>query len=399
MSTQDKRMGFTSNRVFFTKRPTSVSKLCRQKKVESVFSPLNTYLWIHGVGFTSEFRGEQKNLIVITASIVLVIICEGSFIFAIQEFGCYVYKSDHTMSKEHISAAIILIANTFVRIIFYCRRNAINSLIRQFGILYGRVKREDISFNEYKLQMKLSIILLINDLYTFIICVIFFSAIPSSTFLGSLGDSYHYGMIPPPYSTPIFYVIMFLLRWCNMNMAVSGYFCCICILLKETLKYTERKLHQAISEGTDYLFENYIEITSFIRFVTTQFHVILLTKFTAILIELFHEMYHVLFTVIDSRLLLTYRLLNIIFELTHFIAICIFSSSVSDAASAVRNEAQRLITKVKSLENLKFAFAMSDEFVGFKIFNSIVIGKSLILSAIGTLLTYGMLIASLNANK
>lgn len=76
---------------------------------------------------------------------------------------------------------------------------------------------------------------------------------------------------------------------------------------------------------------------------------------------------------------------------------CLFSSSVTNAAVGL--EDMMLSQSIGQNRELQFLLKVKGRFVGFTLLDSLVINKNLILSATGSLLTYGLMVATFNANS
>lgn len=101
-----------------------------------------------------------------------------------------------------------------------------------------------------------------------------------------------------------------------------------------------------------------------------------------------------------SEYLLLYRILNIIVCFIRFLVICIFASCTSKAGS----ELKRSIYDVEVQNNDRWKYfrlinKINDKFVEFKLLDSLVLDKNLILAAVRSLVTYGIIIATFNINS
>lgn len=76
---------------------------------------------------------------------------------------------------------------------------------------------------------------------------------------------------------------------------------------------------------------------------------------------------------------------------------CLFSSSVTNAAVGL--EDVMLSQSVGRNREIQFLLKVKGRFLGFTLLDSLVIDKSLILSATGSLLTYCLMVATFNANS
>lgn len=79
-----------------------------------------------------------------------------------------------------------------------------------------------------------------------------------------------------------------------------------------------------------------------------------------------------------------------------FCLLCTSASNISENYGVMRSNFHELLMKKKRFENLSLALKLcEDDIIGFTILDSICINKSLIVKGFGTMLTYGIMVATL----
>lgn len=115
-----------------------------------------------------------------------------------------------------------------------------------------------------------------------------------------------------------------------------------------------------------------------------------------ILFDCFYSIYISLYDVnsFSDKLFQTFFVLTWNFAV--FCALCTSVSNISEHYELMRSNFHELLMKKRHFENLSFALKLcEDDIIGFTILDSICINKSLIFKAFGTMLTYGIMVATL----
>lgn len=351
-------------------------------------------MWIHGIGFIPKCNEWENNLTLSVMSVVFIVISEGFTFINLQYQLAVMYRSG--ISKEQLSALIITIWKMLLRSLLYCQNEKLNALSLKLSKICNKCNVMITS----KFQIILSLLLIFHDLVSLSsILLLFYSLgqISSSVF-----QSRYFGAIPPPYSAIISYASMFSFLWNDASMTVVGYFCCICYFLKKC--FTEiKKKHRYInskSNNSDKIFQDYAEIANFVHRTNSKLHTFLLIYVCITVTTLFREMYWLLFstTSFHSVTFDISCIIKVVYTFSVYTALCTLSSGVKESAADIRNEAQALLMNSNDLNILKYANKVFDQSLEFALLNSIVIDKNLILSTIGTSMTYGILIATFNLN-
>lgn len=176
-------------------------------------------------------------------------------------------------------------------------------------------------------------------------------------------------------------------------MRITAYFCYMCHFLKKALVEMKHKLYHLKFQGHKHLYREYKQIINLIYQCNSDFHTVLFTSVSFMLISLFGDMYWIFFkntTIIFN----VYHIIMIVIACMRFATLCILSSSVKEGVSGVKHEAQMLLTESEDCKQLNYIINISDQSIGFTFLTSISVDKCLILSTIGTFLTYGILIAT-----
>lgn len=210
-------------------------------------------------------------------------------------------------------------------------------------------------------------------------------------------NEFYLNFFRPSISTPIYYITKFLSFWSSTLLFIPINFGSLCFSLKYILLKSTKELIRKKNMPYQYLFETYDEISKLISHVNRKMQSFLLSIFTILLLNIFYSAYNVVFTECESVSSLIYYWITIISYYIMFVLMCLFSSSVTNAAVGL--EDMMLSQSIGQNRELQFLLKVKGRFVGFTLLDSLVINKNLILSATGSLLTYGLMVATFNANS
>lgn len=188
---------------------------------------------------------------------------------------------------------------------------------------------------------------------------------------------------------------IFFLHWKNTYPCVTIQFNRTCFLIKSLLHgiegsafHFDEDINKCIS-----LFNHTLAIT---KELNDFFQTIFITSFIITLGLVFQSAFNLIGC--NDILYIILETLYLILPLLCFIIICLSSSSLSSSVKNTKN----LLLKLRNLprkDKRKHVPKIMEDFDGFTIFDSITIDKSFILSSFGTLLTYGVMIATFNQVK
>lgn len=192
------------------------------------------------------------------------------------------------------------------------------------------------------------------------------------------------------------YLTFFCISWKIANSCVAAYFYTICFILKSCLIGVTKLSNQYVSQiGAFILLYN--KITEMTKEFNDMLQVIFFSTFVNTLGSLFYDAFNMIGN--DNTSDVIYRALNLVLPLMCFLAICLSASSLSNAGKNTKNILMKL-RNVRRKEEIKTRFPkLSDEYLGFTVFDSIIIDKSFITSSFASLLTYGVMIATFNQTQ
>lgn len=364
----------------------------KEKMVDMIvkdFSPFNIYLWIHFIGYTETSALSKRFFIVTSASIVLSLINEGCSVVLLIHGLFKVYKRP---SREAILPNVLIIGELYVRILLCLNRRKLHIAFEKLAKLYASQEQD----MQPKLKTKLIATLSLIDLcFLFQLIIFHIFDTHSDSYLGSHKQcDFHF---LGSYSKFICYAINYLLFMNMVSPFVAVFFCCECYMLKHILlNFKENLLRQP---DLNQSFHDYKEITNGISWINDTFHNMLLTALSMNLIWTFYMSYLLLFTDKMSIQEILIQVFVLASSFAQFCAPCIFGSHVKTAMAKVHEEIYNLPFDCKQVCSLPLLLKASREPVGFKLLDSVTVDKSLIISATGNLLTYGILIATFKVSS
>lgn len=189
------------------------------------------------------------------------------------------------------------------------------------------------------------------------------------------------------------YITYFCVVWKTTTPCIAVYFYGMCCLLKSTFKKTQKLTLQY-----GYATEPCISIYNKTLKVTTElndiFQLLFYITFTISLGSIFYGAFNIMGN--KNIINITYRFFSLSLYLITFLTICLSSSSLLDSS---KNTKRVFFNVGNTIRMKKYITEVDDEFLGFKILDSVIIDKSFILSSFGALLTYGVMIATFNQTK
>lgn len=366
-----------------------MNKRLIQKFVNSNFSPLNTYFWFHLVGFQKGMKFKKGCILQTAISFAFAILNESFTLLSIFCDFKQLYQSNTGVSKAHLLVTASFLFEMLLRIFLYVKRNEFNKINKRLAAIYIKTSRG----TELRLKLKLSLTLLISDLTTIVVLILYCYDMNIQDYIGDTGNEYFCSFIPARHFTKFLYFSQFILHWSLMTTIVPIYFCCYCYVLKEALEEMKRRLRYNRHHSIERVYPAYDEILNLIPVINKTFHVMLPTTFGVLLGWVFYESYRLAFMEMNSARETAFRVLFLIASLFRFTAMCLHGSTVIKIASEVKDIIFNLPSEVTT-----FILKIRSKFVGFTLFDSLVINKGLILTSLGNLVTYGIIIATFSVN-
>lgn len=367
---------------------------CKKENInylaENSFAPLMGFFWLHGFSFSIKFKQTCKHIFLLVISILLFIIFEGNSFYAMASHFSIMHNGKTDL--ENCVLGFILVFEEMLRISLYMTGRKHTFLTNRLLKLYSRVTSKKLT----KFKYASFFILLFNDILNVNVMVTIFSEHGFSDMFTYLGNNHKYGYIPAPYSTAVFYASVFIGDWCAMTYFIPIYFCSICFILKKILHELTNKVLRRNISCLATVQHVYYKVGELISAVNQTLHISLLITFVVLLGKVFFACYKVIFKN-ENRIM--YRITPIL-SFARFVFMCLFASSVSNAASNFKDALYNVsFRKNVKWNNMEFFNKVNTDFIGFKLLDSLIIDKNLIMSSLGSLLTYGILIATFDINS
>lgn len=357
--------------------------------IKSDFVPLNILLWIHGFGFTMKFRWTRRYFAHFAVSVLLLIICDLSILLKVILFIKFIFFKGK-ITKSAVTLSMTYCLEWILRVIIYSKRKKLYHLTKKMNKVSSSVLPPD----NIDVKWPLSVVFIVNDLITITSILLYF--ITDNIRIYSYRESSFF-TLPASFSTYFFYINITIQEWSAMSFVVPIYFCSFCYILKKMLQNLKKKIIHSRNADLNVLYNAYAEHYRLILSLDQTFRFILLFTFIITLYKLFYHLY-LLFTGLISPT--PYRLWSVMVTFTRFTLMCTFASSVTKSASELKDLLCDLsVPPEMRWVNVRFMIKMKETFVGFRLLDNIIIDRDLILSAIGTLLTYGIMIATFNLNS
>lgn len=192
------------------------------------------------------------------------------------------------------------------------------------------------------------------------------------------------------------YITYFCVVWKTTTPCIAVCFYVMCSLLKTVLIKIQKLVLQYGQdvESCISIYNKTLEITTELNNI---FQLLFYFTFTISLGSIFYSAFNIMG---DNRIFnITYRFFSLSLYLITFLTICLSASSLSNSSKNTK----RILLKIGNTKWKKrmkmYVTEVYDEFVGFKILDSIIIDKNFIMSSFSVLLTYGVMIATFNQTK
>lgn len=365
-----------------------------ENKMDKIPTLLNIYLCLHGLACAVRFKWTCKNLILFFASTLFMVINEVNKLYRI--FARFVDKDYSLRKRNENLLTIIMILECLLRILFFLKRDKLNLILHRMVKIFYAVAPHKIS----KYRYILILMLIINDIYIIATALSFYLSMDPPHIFPYLGNNFTYGYISAPTSTPLFYLSVFLQIWGFANPFIPIYFCFICSVFMQIIHGFKNKLQKV--KDTDYnsldqICTKVLKLTSDINAV---FHDILLVEFIILLGSVLKNTYSILLEESLMEFVLVERISNTVVYFIRFVMICVFASTASKAGLELKNSILSYVAKShERWKSLLLVIKINESFVEFKLLDSLVLDKNLVLAAVGSIVTYGIIIATFNVRK
>lgn len=342
-------------------------KKSNQRKFKNNLIAFDIHFWMHFVGFALEKK--RKNIFKIIASVVLAFTADIiNFCYAAKRLR-FEYNAKKNIEKEFIIVTIVFLLEFYLRFLAYKNRTKFKEVNRRLISVYNKISESNI----LKLKWKIMANLFLNDFIS-IVPVIYSISVSNFSFASS---------------NTLYISLRLLYNWNVMTVIIPAHFGCYCFILSKILGDVKKQLVQKDNKIPHHFYSIYDEINDLVVFMNEQLHSMLLISFTLLFVWMFFHVYVVIFSQVYVE-----KEIRVLMSLVLFfrvILMCSLSSSVTKSSTEVKDLVFRIPCKVTP-----FILNIQNKVCTFTLLDSIVIGKSLVVTFIGSLLTYGMLIITFN---
>ena len=360
------------------------------KSIQEIMKLLDTYLCLHGLTCMAKFKWTCKNFVLFCVSKLFIVINVINHIFFLFIRCLALLKSSHS-GRDYIIFVTISLMEFFLMLLFFSKRSELKDLIRFMVKIYPITKSHSI----LKIKKVIILMLLLNDIF---ILLISFSYIGDK--ISEQNFEYLKELKISPHFFSILHACIFMDMWGYITPYIPIYFCCFCYVFRKIILELNEKFSKQALVKFDLIDEMYKKVLLLNTNINKTFHTMV---FTTILIISGRLLYHT-YSIVFSRSFmgsvnLVYRFANIVFSLTRFLIICVFAASVSAAANEFKNSVHDVPMKMNERwKYLRVAMKMNENFIGFKLLDSVKVDKSLFIALLGSLMSYGIIIATFNVN-
>lgn len=376
----------------------------RNKKThnnENSFAPFNIYLWAHGFAFIPKCTLKFKRFATLVIIMLPFIVFEGNLIYIITERFKYLHSN---ANRDFFVVTFGILLEVFLRILLHVNRGKLIALTNQMlKIYYSQTCRSLLSF-----KYTIFIILIFNDFIVIMVSLKYNSRDKDDKYFTLFdlevfdhkGDSYYFRYLPHPYSKPAFFMSLTIAMWSFMTNFFPIYFCSFCFILRKILQEFKKKVVDINRIDLHYFHHTYRDIFNLVSSLNQTLHTMILITFIVLFGKIFHSCYAIMFYSQTSSSKFVYFIIQLVHSSVCFAAMCLFSSAITNSAQELKQTANDVaINSSRKTEIVLLINKLNTDIIGFKLLDSLLIDKSLILAAIGNLLTYGILIATFNTNS
>lgn len=363
----------------------------KQKIINEVidnFSPYNIYLWLHFVGFTTQVQLSRSSFRLLFISVMLCILNEG--LTALIILSKLLHLNEVKQNKQNTIELVSEIGELYVRILVIVKRRHLLSIAEKVAEIYA----DETKKNLIKFKGTITIVLFISEGCYYVRGILKF--LDADFHMNYLGDGFYFDFMKSRYASTLTYVCTQLHYMNMLSPFVLYYFCGICYVLKHILINFKEKLIIRWNVNLSSLSIEYNRIMRIISLVNKIMHNMLATSIFILIVWVFYASYIVLFMNPDSLPKCISIIMLLVVAFIQFSSACIFGSSVIEAVNDVNDAILDLPLRIIQNESLNLLLKANRKFDGFTLFGRIVIDKILILSTLGSLLSYGILIATFN---
>lgn len=358
------------------------------KQIEDNFLPVYASFWFLGIGCFKNASFQQKLL-----SVVMIIMVDGPSVYDIIINLFFLEHVDSSSSKSAYTAALMHICSIVLRIWLYKERWQMQVIVRKVVKAYHLTSTKKLLF-----RRKIVFIFILNELYVIMnFCFFTYGAISGKDY-EDIVAKYFFNKIPTSVATKLYFIIQGIVEFClhNIPALLSIYFFFLAQVLKAAFNEYADMILQHKNQDFRHLLMVHNKITDSLSVANSYLHIPLLLSFTYTLSSAFYSMFEFLFTMVSNSYEDCDHILSFFWSLFYFSLFCFSSSMVNNAATRIKDLVHKLPGDDKDAKRMSLILKIHSHFTGFTVLESIDIDKSLILAAVGTMFTYGIMFATFN---
>lgn len=333
---------------------------------------LHVYFWLHGLGLSSKFgprcvRRRSSKFV----SVLLAVFIDGNMIYV-----TYLVLRNYKVSGNGnlIRIFVLLCFNTLTLIqrYFLYSRNAY--LDKQLSRVLWVCSQIPVIRSPPDFCRILLVFLFLGDVYLILMMILFFETLTYNPLYDLISKT-------TPSSTWV-YVAYFCIFWKNTGHCIALYFTIVCLSLKRTFS----------GMGDVRISWPYNTLVDVTKSFNEILHPLILAMLMECLGHVFYQSFNLFYIHSDSLSLLVYKVLYATFHYLRFLVVCVSASSATNAAYDAKYRIRGFLA-IKNVQEL------NEHCPAFTVLDSIVVDKSLVLTASGILLTYGVMVATLSESS
>lgn len=355
-------------KMLFVKKPrnSKTDVLNNRNELKNSFVYLSVYFWFHFIGFENGIICKRKMFKTVCSFILATISEVFSFLYVFIRVQ-HSYALTKNIGKVEIILVIGHTLEVTLRFLLIVHRKNISQFNAKLLNIHEIYSKRNFSGLKYKIFLILVFSDLITLFYVFLLIYSHISWLSSNKF---------------------YYVLFIIFNWQMMTLTVPALFCWFCFILNNI--FQEMKNHLLRQDiNMQKLNNDFDKTANLLILINKTLHNMLLITFFVLLSWIFQESYQLIFkrsnTDIENARVLCFMVSGV----TRIVLMCMFSARVSNTASEVKE----LIIK-RSSSITPFLYYLQNKTVGFTLLDTFCIGKSYIVTITGSLITYGMLIAT-----
>lgn len=359
------------------------------RHIEENFLPLHYSFWLHGIGYSKcSRRVFTKSFFSVLFMILINAVCWYDVI--VESF--IIEHKNSELSKRAFIASFMHIFSLFTRVWLFRQRRKLIVIIRRVIKVYKLVSSVYLNFKQ-----KLIILIFCNEVYITVLFILnIYATLEDAEMYEEKMMEYFLGYYAPPTLSYAYFTVIGIRTFSlhSVPALISFYFHFVSVILKKTFEaFGKRITHDEILDFDCFL-NIHNKITDAVLVLNEFLHTPILLCFIYTLCSAFYSIFSVLFTGGQNYFGMIEKILTFLWSIFFFGLFCFSSSAVHNASNDVKQLVYKLPRGYSDSKKVAFVVKIQEKFVGFTLLQNIVIDKSLVLAALGTIFTYSIMFAT-----